>query len=142
VTGARVLVIEDGPTLTHGEMSVGAGTILARRLGARELVDPRPYAVGSVAAAFREYPAIGPVLPAMGYGDEQVRELEATIARVPCDVVIIGTPIDLTRVVRIDRPTVRVRYELQELGQPTLETVLEAFLEKRRGAQRTAMAAS
>lgn len=142
LTGARVLVIEDGPSLTHGEMAVGAGTILARRFGAQELVDPRPYAVGSIADAFRQYPGVGPLLPAMGYGDEQVRELEATIARVPCDVVVIGTPVDLARVVRIGKPTVRVRYELQELGQPTLEAVLEAFVARLDRPERTAAAMS
>ncbi len=142
LTGARVLVIEDGPSLTHGEMAVGAGTILARRFGAQELVDPRPYAVGSIADAFRQYPGIGPLLPAMGYGDEQVRELEATIARVPCDVVVIGTPVDLARVVRIAKPTVRVRYELQELGQPTLDAVLEAFVARLGRPARTAAAMS
>ncbi len=140
VAGARVLVVEDGPTVTHGEMPIGAGTILARRLGARELVDPRPYAVGSIAETFRQYPGIGPVLPAMGYGKQQMRELEATIAQVPCDVVVMGTPVDLTRVVRLGKPTVRVRYELQELGQPTLDTIIDAFLERRRPARPAAVA--
>jgi predicted GTPase len=124
LTGRRVLVVEDGPTATHGEMTYGAGLVLARRFGAAEIVDPRPYAVGRLAETYRSYPGIGPVLPAMGYGQEQVRDLEATIARVPCDVVVIGTPIDLTRLVRIERPTVRVRYELQEIGRPTLDDVL------------------
>ena len=128
ITGKRALVVEDGPTLTHGEMTLGAGTVLARKLGARELVDPRPYAVGTIAETFRKYPGIGALLPAMGYGDEQVRDLEATIEQVPCDVVVIGTPIDLNRIVRITKPTVRVRYELQEIGQPTLDTVLQGLL--------------
>jgi len=125
LTGARALVIEDGPTLTHGEMTIGAGTIMARKLGAAELIDPREWAVGSIAEIYRRYPGIGRLLPAMGYGREQVRDLEATIERTPADVVVIGTPIDLTRLIRIRKPTVRVRYELQEIGQPTLEKVLE-----------------
>jgi len=128
ITGQRALVVEDGPTLTHGEMKIGAGTVLARKMGARELVDPRPYAVGTIAETYKKYPGIGSLLPAMGYGDEQVRDLEATIDRVPCDVVVIGTPIDLTRILRIGKPTVRVRYELQEIGQPTLEPVLKEFV--------------
>jgi predicted GTPase len=128
ITGQRALVVEDGPTLTHGEMKIGAGTVLARKLGAREIVDPRPYAVGTIADTYRKYPGIGSLLPAMGYGDEQVRDLEATIDRVPCDVVVIGTPIDLTRIVRIGKPTVRVRYELQEIGQPTLDLVMKDFM--------------
>ena len=128
ITGQRALVVEDGPTLTHGEMKIGAGTVLARKFGARELVDPRPYAVGTIAETYKKYPGIGLLLPAMGYGDEQVRDLEATIDRVPCDVVVIGTPIDLTRIVRIGKPTIRVRYELQEIGQPTLDTVLKEFV--------------
>ncbi len=125
IRGRRVLVIEDGPTLTHGEMRFGAGTVAAMKFGAAEIVDPRPYAVGSIAETFRKYPGTGEILPAMGYGDEQVRDLAATIARVPCDVVVIGTPIDLNRIMTIRQPTVRVRYELQELGKPDLSEVLE-----------------
>lgn len=121
--GARVLVIEDGPTLTHGEMGYGAGIIAAQRFGAHP-VDPRPYAVGSIAQTYARYPLIGQLLPAMGYGRAQVAELEATINAVPCDVVLIATPIDLRRVVSIDKPAFRVRYELQEIGRPTLEDVL------------------
>jgi predicted GTPase len=132
VTGRRVLVVEDGPTLTHGEMKFGAGTVAARKLGAREIVDPRAFAVGSIEETYRIYPATGRVLPAMGYGDEQVRDLEATIDRVPCDAVIVGTPIDLTRLVRIRKPVVRVRYELQEIGQPDLAMVVADFLARRR----------
>lgn len=124
IAGRRVLVVEDGPTLTHGEMTFGAGTVVARKLGAREIIDPRPYAVGRLVETFRQYPRIGALLPAMGYGEEQVRDLEATIERTPCDTVVIGTPIDLTRLVRITKPTVRVRYELQEIGRPTLADVL------------------
>jgi predicted GTPase len=128
VTDRKVLVVEDGPTVTHGEMRFGAGTVIARKLGAREIVDPRPFAVGSLAETFRTYPAIGPLLPAMGYGEEQVRDLEATIDRVPCDVVVVGTPIDLSRLVTIRKPVVRVRYELQEIGQPDLAQVITNFL--------------
>ncbi|MCL6581722.1 MAG: GTPase, partial [Firmicutes bacterium] len=125
--GKRVLVIEDGPTLTHGEMAYGAGLLAARRFGA-EPVDPRPYAVGSIAETYRKYPTTGTVLPAMGYGEAQVRELEETICRTPCDVVVIGTPIDLRRVLKLEKPAVRVTYDLQEIGRPTLEDVLEPLL--------------
>jgi predicted GTPase len=128
LAGQRVLVIEDGPTVTHGEMAFGAGTVVARKYGARTLVDPRPFAVGKLAATYEAYPRIGPLLPAMGYGEEQVRDLEATIRRVPCDMVVIGTPIDLTRLVRIEQPTVRVRYELQEIGRPDLSDVLAPLI--------------
>lgn len=128
--GKRVLVVEDGPTLTHGGMSYGAGWVAARRLGAAEIIDPRPYAVGSIRDTYDAYPTTGPVLPAMGYGAQQTQELAATIAAAPADVVVIGTPIDLRRLVAIDRPTVRVRYELQELGRPTLEDVLTEFLKR------------
>jgi predicted GTPase len=125
IRGRRVLVIEDGPTLTHGEMKFGAGTVAALKFGASEIVDPRPYAVGSIADTFRAYPNTGAILPAMGYGDEQVRDLAETIARVPCDLVVIGTPIDLNRLMAIRQPTVRVRYDLQEIGAPDLSAVLE-----------------
>jgi len=125
IKGKRVLVIEDGPTLTHGEMAYGAGYVAARRFGAAEIVDPRPFAVGSIAATFLKYPKTGPILPAMGYGEGQTRDLEATIAKSDVDMVIIGTPIDLTRVLKINKPYQRVRYELQEIGQPTLEDILK-----------------
>jgi predicted GTPase len=128
VRDRRVLVVEDGPTVTHGEMRFGAGTVLARKFGAREIVDPRAFAVGSLAETFRTYPAIGALLPAMGYSDQQVRDLEATIDRVPCDVVVVGTPIDLGRLITIRKPVVRVRYELQEIGQPDLAQVIAEFL--------------
>ena len=130
VTGRRVLVVEDGPTVTHGEMRFGAGTVVARNLGASEIVDPRPFAVASIADTFRTYPAIGVLLPAMGYSDQQVRDLEATIARVPCDAVVVGTPIDLSRLIKIRQPVVRARYELQEIGQPNLAQVVDEFLKK------------
>jgi predicted GTPase len=126
--GKRALVVEDGPTVTHGEMKFGAGSVVARKFGAAEIVDPRPYAVGRLIDTYRTYPNIGRVLPAMGYGDEQVRDLEATIDAVPCDVVVIGTPIDLNRIVQIRKPTVRVRYELQEIGRPDLRDVLAPVL--------------
>ncbi|GAB4571054.1 MAG: cyclic 2,3-diphosphoglycerate synthase [Anaerolineae bacterium] len=124
IRGKRVLVVEDGPTLTHGEMAYGAGVVAARRFGAAEIIDPRPYAVGSIAETFKKYPTTGALLPAMGYGEKQAAELEETIRAVPADMVIIGTPIDLSRVVQIDKPYQRVRYELQEIGKPTLEDVL------------------
>jgi predicted GTPase len=124
IRGKRVLVIEDGPTLTHGEMAYGAGLVAARRFCAAEIIDPRPYAVGTIAETFRKYPNTGPILPAMGYGAQQVCELGETINATPCDMVIVATPIDLRRVVEINRPSQRVRYELQEIGTPTLQDVL------------------
>ncbi len=124
IRGKRVLVVEDGPTLTHGGMAYGAGIVAARRFGAAEIVDPRLYAVGSIVATFEKYPQTGPLLPAMGYGEQQIEELEETINATPCDLVIVATPIDLRRIVEIRCPTQRVRYELQEIGQPTLEEVL------------------
>ena len=128
IKGSSVLIIEDGPTVTHGEMAYGAGFVAARRFGAAEIVDPRPYAVGSIAETFRKYPNTGPILPAMGYGARQIEELEETINSTPCDLVIVATPIDLRRVVKINRPSQRVRYELQEIGRPTLQDVIgEAF---------------
>ncbi|RLC76531.1 MAG: GTPase [Chloroflexi bacterium] len=128
IAGAKVLVVEDGPTLTHGEMTFGAGTIAAERFGAAEIIDPRPYAVRSIRDTFEKYPNIGTLLPAMGYGEEQVKDLEETIANTPADVVIVGTPIDLQRVVEIAQPSQRVRYELQEIGQPTLDDILRQKL--------------
>lgn len=127
IRGKRVLVIEDGPTLTHGEMSYGAGYVAATRFGAAEIIDPRPWAVASIADTYAKYPNTGPILPAMGYGDAQIHDLEETINQVPCDLVIIGTPIDLNRVAKIKHPTQRVRYELQPLGQPTLHDILKDY---------------
>jgi predicted GTPase len=124
IRGKRVLVIEDGPTLTHGGMKYGAGIVAARRFGAAEIIDPRPYTVGTISEVFEKYPEIGTLLPAMGYGDEQIRDLEETIRRTPCDMVIAATPIDLARVANIYHPVQRVRYELQIIGQPTLEDVI------------------
>jgi len=126
----RVLVIEDGPTLTHGEMKYGAGVMAAFKYGARELVDPRPYAVGTIADTFVKYPEIGTVLPAMGYGDQQMKDLEATIHKVDADLVIIATPINLGRIVHFKKPTVRVTYELDEIGTPNLKEILSSKFSK------------
>lgn len=123
----RVLVIEDGPTLTHGEMKIGAGTVAARRYGARELVDPRPYTVGKITESFANYPDIGTLLPAMGYGEEQLKDLEMTINRTDCDAVVVATPIDLRRLINIKKPNTRVYYELQEIGRPNLDDILLEF---------------
>ena len=127
--GKKVLVVEDGPTLTHGEMKIGAGTVAALKHGA-ELVDPRPYVVGKLAETFKIYPNIGTLLPAMGYGKEQMKDLEKTIANTPCDAVVVGTPIDLPRFIKIKQPVVKVGYELQEIGTPTLKEVLDEFVAK------------
>jgi predicted GTPase len=124
IRGRRVLVVEDGPTLTHGGMAYGAGVVAARRFGAAELVDPRPFAAGSIAETFARYPSTGRLLPAMGYGARQVAELEATIRASDAELVIVATPIDLRRLIRIDRPVQRVRYELQVIGRPTIEEAL------------------
>lgn len=126
IRGKRVLVVEDGPTLTHGEMEYGAGVVAAVKYGASDLVDPRPYTVKSITETFRKYPGIGTLLPAMGYGDKQVKDLETTINKTDCDAVVIATPIDLTRIIKINKPTVRVHYNLQEIGTPTLASILEA----------------
>ena len=128
VKGKRVLVIEDGPTVTHGNMPYGAATIAAKKFGAKELVDPKPYAVGSIKATYAQYPHLGSVLPAVGYGENQIAELEETINNTPCDVVLIGTPIDLRRVIKVNKPTVRVKYELQVIGPVCLEEILNDFL--------------
>ena len=125
IRGKRVLVVEDGPTLTHGGMKIGAGWVAARRFGAAEIVDPRPFAVGEILATYEKYPNTGTILPAMGYGDQQIRDLEKTIENADVDMVIIGTPIDLTRVMKINRPSQRVRYELEEIGKPDLEDILK-----------------
>jgi len=127
IAGARVLVVEDGPTLTHGEMQYGAGVVAAEKYGALDLVDPREHAVGTIADTFDKYPDIGILLPAMGYGDKQVKDLEKTINKTDCDVVVIGTPIDLRRIVNIKHPAVQVGYDLQEIGTPTLADVLKDF---------------
>ena len=127
IKGARVLVVEDGPTLTHGEMTYGAGVVAAEKYGAAEFVDPREFAVGTIAETFKNFPEIEGLLPAMGYGEQQIKDLEATINAAQCDVVIIATPIDLRRIVKINKPAVQVKYELQEIGHPTIEDVLRDF---------------
>ena len=127
ITGKRVLVIEDGPTLTHGEMKFGAGTVAARKFGASEIVDPRPYCTGEIKKTFESYPGIGVLLPAMGYSDKQVKDLEETINKVPCDTVIIGTPINLKRIIKMNKPAVRVFYDLEEIGSPDLSAILRDF---------------
>ncbi len=125
IKGKRVLVVEDGPTLTHGEMRYGAGTVAAEKMGAVEIVDPRPYTVKSITETYEKYPNIGILLPAMGYGEQQMKDLEETINNTDCDSVVIGTPIDLGRILKINKPSTRVKYELQEIGQNTLESVLK-----------------
>jgi predicted GTPase len=131
IKGRRVLVVEDGPTVTHGDMRYGAGVVAARKHGAAAVVDPRPFLVGSLRDTFRQYPDIGSVLPAMGYGERQIRDLEATIEASDSEVVVIATPIDLTRLIKVTRPVVRVRYSLFEIGSPNLEEILESFFESR-----------
>jgi predicted GTPase len=130
IKGKRVLVVEDGPTLTHGEMKLGAGVVAARKFGAAELVDPRPFTVGKLSETFRLYPNIGTLLPAMGYGDQQLKDLETTINNTDCDSVIIATPIDLNRIIKIKKPNTRVYYDLQEIGDPNLSQVIDEFVKK------------
>ncbi len=130
IKGKKVLAIEDGPTLTHGEMKLGAGVVAAQKYGAAGFVDPRPYVVGKLAETFQTYPGIGVLLPAMGYGEQQLADLEATINRTECEAVVIGTPIDLCRLIHIDKPSTRVYYNLQEIGQPDLQGVLDDFVQK------------
>jgi predicted GTPase len=130
IKGKRCLVVEDGPTLTHGRMKIGAGVVAARKFGAKELVDPRPFVVGKLAETFRLYPGIGTLLPAMGYGEEQVRDLEKTIDKTDCETVVIATPIDLNRIIKIKKPTVKVGYDLEEIGSPNLTQVLDDFCRK------------
>ncbi len=130
IKGKRVLVVEDGPTLTHGEMKIGAGVVAARKFGAAELVDPRPFTVGRLTETFEKYPEIGTLLPAMGYGEQQLKDLETTINNTDCDSVIIATPIDLNRIIKIKKPNTRVYYDLQEIGSPNLEEVIDDFVKK------------
>jgi predicted GTPase len=130
IKGKRVLVVEDGPTLTHGEMKIGAGVVAARKFGASDLVDPRPYTVGRLSETFEIYPEIGKLLPAMGYGEEQLKDLETTINNTDCDSVVIGTPIDLNRLIQIKKPNTRVYYDLQEIGEPNLKGILDEFVQK------------
>ncbi|MCO6450882.1 MAG: GTPase [Caldilineales bacterium] len=130
VRGKRVLVIEDGPSLTHGDMQMGAGVVAARKFGALTLVNPKPYAVGRIKETFEIYPNVGALLPAMGYGEQQLADLETTIRNTPCDAVVIGTPIDLSRIIHIEQPATRVFYNLQEIGQPDLTQVLSDFVQR------------
>ena len=130
VRGKNVLVVEDGPTLTHGGMKIGAGVVAAHKFGAAGLVDPRPYTVGRLSETFEIYPGIGTLLPAMGYGDQQLKDMETTINNTECDAVVIGTPIDLTRVIKINKPTTRVYYNLQEIGRPNFDSILDGFGKK------------
>lgn len=130
ITGKRVLIVEDGPTLTHGEMKIGAGTVAAQRLGAAEVIDPTPYLVGSLKETFNKYPHIENLVPAMGYGEKQLKDLEATINNTDCDAVIIGTPIDISRVIKINKPTARIHYDLNEVDGPSLDNILTNFLNK------------
>ncbi|MCL2742115.1 MAG: cyclic 2,3-diphosphoglycerate synthase [Oscillospiraceae bacterium] len=133
IRGRRVLVIEDGPTLTHGEMKIGAGIVAARRFGASDIIDPRGSAVGRIAETYLTYPNIGRLLPAMGYGRQQMQDLERTIEAVDCDSVVIATPIDLGRIISIKKPSTRVSYSLQEIGRPTLDDVMAGFIAKAKG---------
>ena len=130
IKGKKVLAVEDGPTLTHGEMKFGAAIVAAKKFGASEIIDPRPFVVGKLAETFEKYPNIGTLLPAMGYGDEQMKDLETTINNSDADSVIIGTPIDLNRIINIKKPNTRVYYELQEIGSPNLEEVIDEFVKK------------
>jgi predicted GTPase len=131
IRGKNVLVVEDGPTLTHGGMTYGAGVIAAQKFGAKEIIDPRPWVKGEIKKTFESYPEIGALLPAIGYGKKQINDLERTINLTPCDSVVIATPVDLTKILKINKPSVRVRYELQEIGKPDLEEVLENFLKRK-----------
>ncbi|MFJ7936546.1 cyclic 2,3-diphosphoglycerate synthase [Sporosarcina sp. NPDC096371] len=137
IVGKRVLVVEDGPTLTHGEMKIGAGTVAAERLGAKEIIDARPFAVGSLIETFNKYQHIQNVLPAMGYGEQQLKDLEETINNADCDAVIIGTPMDLSRIISINKPYTRVHYDLDEVGSPNLSGILKGFIEQHKLVQST-----
>jgi predicted GTPase len=129
IRGRRVLIIEDGPTLTHGGMSFGAGTIAAKNLDA-EIVDPRPYAIGSIEKAYKDYPHLGKVLPALGYNSDQLKELEKTINSTPCDIVILGTPANLAKLLKLNKPAVHAKYKLEEIGSPNLEEILSRHFNK------------
>ena len=136
IRGRKVLVVEDGPTLTHGEMKIGAGIVAARKYGAMKIVDPRPYLSGKLRETFDIYPEIGTLLPAMGYGKQQLLDLERTINDTDCESVIIATPIDLKRIININKPATRVYYDLQEIGYPDLSTVIDEFITKRNNSER------
>lgn len=141
IRGKRVVVVEDGPTLTHGGMAYGAGWVAAKRYGAAEIIDPHEYAVRSIKETYDKYPTTGDVLPAMGYGDAQIADLTETLQRIPADTIVIGTPIDLSRIVKLDKPSVRVRYELQEIGRPSLRDLLGGWLHKMEAAPKGEKAA-
>ena len=130
IKGKRCLIVEDGPTLTHGNMKIGAGTVAARKFGCSEEIDARPFLVGKLKETYEIYPSIGKILPAMGYGEQQLKDLEATINNTDCDTVVIGTPIDLSRIIKIKKPVTRVHYDLAEIGKPDLKGVLEDFTKK------------
>lgn len=130
IRGKKVLVIEEGPTVTHGEIKYSYGSVAAQKYGAAELVDPRPYAVGKIKKTFEIYPGVGTILPSMGYSAQQVKDLETTIKNTPCDAVVIATPIDLNRIIKIDKPNVKVGYELHEIGEPDLVGILKDFVKK------------
>jgi len=130
IKGKKVLVVEDGPTLTHGEMKIGAGVVAAEKFGATGIVDPRPYTVGRLTETFENYPDIGTVLPAMGYGEVQLKDMETTINNTECDAVVVATPIDMNRILKIDKPNTRVFYDLQEIGSPNFEEILADFGKK------------
>ena len=130
IRGKKVLVIEEGPTVTHGEIKYNYGSITAQKYGATELVDPRPYAVGKIKKTFEIYPGLGTILPSMGYSDEQIKDLETTIKNTPCDAVVIATPIDLNRIIKIDKPSVKIGYELFDIGTPSIKMYLDEFATK------------
>jgi len=134
IRGKNVLVVEDGPTLTHGGMTYGAGVIAAQKFGAKKIVDPRPWVRGEIKKTFESYPEIGALLPALGYGKKQIKDLERSIDLIPCDSVVIATPVDLTKILKINKLSVRVRYELQEIGKPNLEEIIEKLLKRRQKA--------
>ena len=130
INGKRVLVVEDGPTLTHGGMAYGAGIITAERYNASEIIDPRPFATGSIKETLSLYPHIKNLIPAMGYAERQIKDLEDTINNIPCDMVLIATPVDLARIIKIDKPSVRISYEIEEMGRPAIADILERFIER------------
>ncbi|PIP14545.1 MAG: hypothetical protein COX48_00250 [bacterium (Candidatus Stahlbacteria) CG23_combo_of_CG06-09_8_20_14_all_34_7] len=132
IKGKRVAIIEDGPTLTHGEMKYGAGVVAAKRFGAKEIIDPHPYAVGEINATYKKYSEAGAILPAMGYSGKQIADLEKTINKIPCDTIIVATPINLARLIKINKPAVRVSYNLQEIGKPSMTDVINDFLKSKK----------
>jgi len=136
IKNKRVLVVENGPTVTHGNMPFGAATIAAKKLGAKEIVDPKPYAVGSIKETYQQYQHLGKVLPAVGYSERQIAELKTTIDKTPCDVILVGTPVDLSRITRLNKPAVRVKYDLQIIGPISLEKIIDNFLKGNKTSDR------